>query len=62
MNVSKQSVKWGGNPHRLPTESLLQPRASFEAWSETVLGKCKPWTETLEEAPDALMLVYGTVR
>ncbi len=40
-------VEWAGNPHKAvkmgPGETL-SPRASFEAWSETVRGQSRAWT------------------
>lgn len=42
-----QTVQWAGNPHKnvpaVPGEAL-RPRASFEAWSESVRGRSRPWT------------------
>jgi chemotaxis family two-component system sensor kinase Cph1 len=42
-----ETVRWAGNPHKLdaltPGE-VLTPRASFEAWSETVDGRSARWT------------------
>ncbi|HEY7386768.1 MAG TPA: histidine kinase dimerization/phosphoacceptor domain -containing protein [Beijerinckiaceae bacterium] len=40
-------VNWAGNPHKSVTEGprgVLTPRASFDAWSETVRGRSRPWT------------------
>jgi len=42
-----QVIEWAGNPHKaVPREpsAILTPRASFEAWSETVRAKARPWT------------------
>ncbi len=43
-----RTVTWAGNPQKPvvagPGESRLHPRASFEAWSETVRGASAPWT------------------
>lgn len=40
-------VNWAGNPHRDgmgdPT-ALLTPRASFEAWTQTVRGQARAWS------------------
>lgn len=42
-----ETVKWAGNPHKdvehRPGETL-SPRASFEAWSESVRGKSRDWS------------------
>ena len=40
-------VNWAGNPHKdLPYDQLqpLNPRASFDSWSETVSGRSRCWT------------------
>ncbi|MFG1222449.1 histidine kinase dimerization/phosphoacceptor domain -containing protein [Xanthobacter wiegelii] len=40
-------VNWAGNPHRddpADPNAQLTPRASFEAWSETVRGKARAWS------------------
>jgi light-regulated signal transduction histidine kinase (bacteriophytochrome) len=50
-------VEWAGNPHKavsLGPGETLTPRASFEAWRETVRGRSRRWT--LAEADAALRL------
>ncbi|GGD33373.1 histidine kinase dimerization/phosphoacceptor domain -containing protein [Aureimonas glaciei] len=40
-------IEWAGNPHKavvLTKGDTLSPRASFDAWSETVRGEARPWT------------------
>lgn len=53
-----QTVKWAGNPHKdidhQPGEQLT-PRASFEAWSESVKGRSKDWS--LAESESAARMV-----
>jgi chemotaxis family two-component system sensor kinase Cph1 len=42
-----QVVNWAGNPHKAVNGEgvgALTPRASFEAWIETVAGRARPWT------------------
>ncbi len=42
-----EHVNWAGNPHKtmsLAPGETLTPRSSFEAWSETVRGKARPWS------------------
>jgi two-component system, chemotaxis family, sensor kinase Cph1 len=57
-------LKWAGNPHKDTTHdpaAVLTPRSSFEAWSESVRGKARPWTHAeVESAGRAvrLMLEY----
>ncbi|MDB6452874.1 histidine kinase dimerization/phosphoacceptor domain -containing protein [Falsirhodobacter sp. 20TX0035] len=48
-----QTVTWAGNPHKdIPADpnATLNPRTSFEQWSETVTGRARPWTHAEEEA------------
>lgn len=56
-------VKWAGNPYekfiKEGTEGYLEPRKSFKAWSEKVVGKCREWTEEQAETAAVLCLVYG---
>lgn len=58
-----KEVKWAGNPYekfiRQGTEGYLEPRRSFKAWSETVVGKCREWTDEQKETAAVLYLVYG---
>jgi len=58
-----REVKWAGNPYekflKEGTEGYLEPRKSFRSWSETVVGKCKEWTEEQIETAAVLCLVYG---
>ncbi|KAJ8107590.1 hypothetical protein OPT61_g8762 [Boeremia exigua] len=58
-----REVKWAGNPYekfiKEGTEGYLEPRKSFKTWSETVVGKCRDWTEEEIETASVLCLVYG---
>ena len=58
-----KEVRWAGNPYekyvREGTEGYLEPRKSFKTWSETVVGKCREWTEEETETAAVLCLVYG---
>lgn len=58
-----REVKWAGNPYekfiKEGTEGYLEPRTSFKVWSETVIGKCREWTEEQVETAAVLCLVYG---
>jgi two-component system, chemotaxis family, sensor kinase Cph1 len=50
-------IKWAGNPHKdASSEPLaaLTPRASFEAWTETVRGRGRRWTLAEIEAAGRL--------
>ncbi len=48
LNVERiETVNWAGNPHKDPNDdpiSTLTPRASFDAWAETVRGRARAWT------------------
>jgi two-component system, chemotaxis family, sensor kinase Cph1 len=54
-----ETIKWAGNPHKLsdsiPT-SILTPRASFEAWSQTVKGRSRRWTLAEVDAASRLRI------
>ena len=58
-----REVKWAGNPYekfiQAGTEGYLEPRKSFKTWSETLVGKCRDWTEEQIETAAVLCLVYG---
>lgn len=58
-----REVKWAGNPYekyiKEGTEGYLEPRKSFKTWSETVVGRCREWTEEESETAGVLCLVYG---
>jgi len=43
-----ERIDWGGDPRRpaVPgTDGGLNPRDSFETWTQLVVGRCAPWTE-----------------
>ncbi|KAL4786875.1 hypothetical protein BJX76DRAFT_63309 [Aspergillus varians] len=53
-------LKWGGNPNEAKfTEGHLEPRKSFQTWRETVLDRCREWTESEVDTAAVLCLVYG---
>ncbi|KAL1875889.1 hypothetical protein Daus18300_003080 [Diaporthe australafricana] len=58
-----REVKWAGNPYEKfiqeGTQNYLQPRKSFQVWHETILGKCREWSEEQIETAAVLCLVYG---
>lgn len=58
-----QEIRWAGNPYekfvKEGTEGYLEPRKSFRMWTETVVGRCKTWTDEQIEAAAVLCLVYG---
>ncbi|RYP22456.1 hypothetical protein DL765_001668 [Monosporascus sp. GIB2] len=58
-----KEVRWAGNPHektvRDGTSNYLEPRSSFKAWHETVVGQSREWSEEQVETAAVLCLVYG---
>lgn len=59
-------MHWAGNPYANKTKEYagatyqpLEPRKSFKTWSETVIGKCRAWTDEQLETAGVLCLVYG---
>jgi len=58
-----REVKWAGNPYEKiiqeGTAGYLEPRKSFKTWHETVIGKCREWSEEQVETAAVLCLVYG---
>lgn len=55
-----RTVSWAGRPEKVaeygPNGPRLTPRKSFEAWQETVRGRCAPWTESEIAAAESLRL------
>jgi two-component system, chemotaxis family, sensor kinase Cph1 len=46
-----ETVRWAGEPVKATTaDGVLTPRASFEAWTQTVRGRSRPWTPTQTNA------------
>ena len=47
-----ETVEWAGNPHKAATgeAGALSPRASFDAWRETVRSRARRWTTAEVEA------------
>jgi light-regulated signal transduction histidine kinase (bacteriophytochrome) len=46
-----RTVKWAGEPGKAPDkDQRLNPRKSFEIWSELVRGRSKPWTDVEVES------------
>jgi light-regulated signal transduction histidine kinase (bacteriophytochrome) len=40
-----ETVRWAGEPVKATTpDGVLTPRASFDAWTQTVRGQSRPWT------------------
>ena len=59
-----EEVNWAGNPHKAPVApgEVLSPRASFEAWSEAVRGRARPWSPAETEAAGRLRRALLDVR
>ena len=48
-----ETVRWAGDPHggvKKGPQETLTPRASFDAWAETVSGQAIPWTSAQMES------------
>lgn len=48
-----ETVRWAGNPHdavKTGASGQLTPRASFDAWAETVRGRASRWTPAQVES------------
>jgi light-regulated signal transduction histidine kinase (bacteriophytochrome) len=46
-----RTVRWAGEPGKIQEKSQkLNPRKSFEIWSELVRGRSKPWTQVEVES------------
>ena len=57
-----RQVNWAGRPQKSSeSQNVLEPRASFKIWSETVAGRCRAWTDEHLETAGVLALVYGKV-
>lgn len=58
-----RKVRWAGNPYEKITKpgskNLLEPRKSFQVWSETVGGVSKEWTDEQVETASVMCLIYG---
>jgi two-component system, chemotaxis family, sensor kinase Cph1 len=52
-----ETVRWAGNPHdavKHGPSGELTPRASFDAWAETVRGRARRWTAAQVESATRL--------
>ena len=54
-------VNWAGKPFKEGHEgqAALEPRKSFKAWSETIVGTSRAWKDEELETAQVLCLVYG---
>ncbi|KAJ7202822.1 hypothetical protein GGX14DRAFT_523685 [Mycena pura] len=57
-------MHWAGNPNAKTraapgSGAALEPRKSFAIWSETIVGRCRTWTDEQLETAGVLALVYG---
>ncbi|KAF1998806.1 hypothetical protein P154DRAFT_621496 [Amniculicola lignicola CBS 123094] len=63
-NHQIEEVHWAGNPHAKEQvgngNAVLEPRGSFQKWTEVVMGACKPWKlDEYQEYATTVKLVYG---
>jgi light-regulated signal transduction histidine kinase (bacteriophytochrome) len=59
-----ETVNWAGNPHKNMTpgpDGILNPRSSFDAWTETVRGRARRWTLPEAEAAGRLRVAVTGV-
>lgn len=57
-----REVRWAGRPYKDgEARNVLEPRASFRLWLETVAGRCRLWSDEHLETAGVLALVYGKV-
>lgn len=56
-----EEVQWAGNPNETKKQgdTYLQPRASFQRWSEKVVGRSREWTDDQIESAAVLSTLYG---
>jgi signal transduction histidine kinase/CheY-like chemotaxis protein len=57
-----KEVQWAGKPYKegqSSETSSLEPRKSFQTWSETVTGRSRAWTDDQMESAGVLALIYG---
>jgi light-regulated signal transduction histidine kinase (bacteriophytochrome) len=60
-----ETINWAGNPHELDASdpaAPLGPRASFDAWRETVHGQARPWTAAEVDSATRLRSALMEVR
>lgn len=55
-----KQVDWAGNPNSEGKIGLLEPRASFKKWTETVRGTCNAWAPEQLNLAAMAQLVYGS--
>ncbi|KAG6832020.1 hypothetical protein H0H92_006056 [Tricholoma furcatifolium] len=58
-----REVRWAGKPNKDSNKGgySLEPRRSFEIWSEVVAGHSRAWTDEQMDTAGVLALVYGKV-
>jgi len=50
-----ETVRWAGEPVKATTaDGVLTPRASFDAWTQTVRGRSRPWSTAQTNAAHRL--------
>ena len=58
-----KEVRWAGNPYekiiRSGTAAFLEPRSSFQRWTEKVMGTSREWRADELETASLLSLLYG---
>lgn len=57
-----QSIEWLGNVAEQNRETVLAPRASFSAWTESVTGTSLPWLGMMREAEQLAADIDGALK
>ncbi|MFB6264283.1 MAG: diguanylate cyclase, partial [Bradymonadaceae bacterium] len=59
----RRTVEWAGDPRRPASlddgEERIDPRQSFETWTQEVAGRCAPWSETDRAVADACRKLFS---
>ena len=56
---SVREVTWGGRPHeKSSTGDVLNPRSSFQKWTENIYGKSREWNESAQEGAQYVLFTF----
>ncbi|CAG8976457.1 hypothetical protein HYALB_00008047 [Hymenoscyphus albidus] len=60
--TKEKEILWAGNPNEKkirPGTAYLEPRSSFQRWTQQVIGTSREWTEDQIESAAVLSTLYG---
>jgi len=60
----QSTIKWGGDPRNaliVDDENELNPRNSFDEWTQTIEGKCEPWQDVERLVAQDLIQIFNEV-